>query len=606
VTPDRERTAYRSRCCGTLRRADAGAEVRLAGWVHRRRDLGGLVFLDLRDRTGLVQVSCGPEWTAPDSLATARRCGQEYVVAVRGRVVPRPAGAVNPDLPTGEIEVQATELRVLSAAATPPIPVALRPDEELPSEELRLRYRYLDLRRPEMQAFLFARDRVTRTVRNTLAGLGFVEIETPLLTRPTPEGARDYLVPSRLHRGEFYALPQSPQLYKQILMISGFDRYFQIARCLRDEDLRVDRQPEFTQVDVEMAFVAEDDVLAVAEEVMAAVWADARGVQLERPFPRIPYREAVEAYASDKPDLRVPWRVHDLTEVLAATEFRVFREAAAAGGRVRGFAARGGAALSRKELDVLDDVARAAGAPGALWLKWAAGQASGPFAKAIGDGARSELLRRVGAEEGDLVVVVAGDDLRTNPALDALRRHLGRALDVARPDAHRFAWITEFALFERDPETGRVVPARHPFTTPFADDLEHLDPGDPDRLLRVRARAYDLVYNGHELGSGSIRIHEPELQRRVFRALGLSDAEAEARFGFLLEAFRYGAPPHGGFALGLDRIVMLVAGARSLRDVIAFPKTTAARALMEGAPAPADPEALRELGIEIVREGSRA
>ncbi|MGH7545953.1 MAG: aspartate--tRNA ligase, partial [Gemmatimonadota bacterium] len=402
--PPWERTAYRSRLCGGLRASDAETEVSLAGWVHRRRDLGGLVFLDLRDRSGLVQVSCGPDWTESESWHAAGRLGAEFVVAVRGRVQARPKEAVNREMPTGEIEVRATEVRVLSAAKTPPIPVSLRPEEERPAEELRLRYRYLDLRRPEMLAFLTARDHVTRVARQALSEQGFLEVETPLLTRPTPEGARDYLVPSRVHRGEFYALPQSPQLYKQILMIAGFDRYFQIARCLRDEDLRYDRQPEFTQIDVEMSFVEEDDVFAVAERLMARLWSAVLGLEIETPFPRIPYHDALETYASDKPDLRIPWRVRDFTDVLRESEFTIFRSVAEQGGRVRGFPAPKGAALSRKDLDALDAVAQSAGAAGALWLKWSGGQASGPFAKHLAESVRDRLLEEAGAADGDLVV----------------------------------------------------------------------------------------------------------------------------------------------------------------------------------------------------------
>ncbi|MBI4513751.1 MAG: aspartate--tRNA ligase [Gemmatimonadetes bacterium] len=595
-----ERTAYRTRLCGDLRASDSGSEVRLAGWVHRVRDLGGLVFIDLRDRSGVVQVACRPGSLEPAALAAARKVGEESVIAVRGRVVRRPESAVNPELPTGEVEVEATELLVLSAAATPPIPVAAGPGAGLPAEELRLAYRYLDLRRPELLANFVVRHGLCAVVREVLSSLGFLEVETPLLTRPTPEGARDYLVPSRTHRGEFYALPQSPQLYKQILMVAGFDRYFQIARCLRDEDLRHDRQPEFTQVDVEMSFVAEDDVFAVAETLLPRVWKELAGVEVEIPFARIPYREVVETHASDKPDLRIPWPVRDLTAVLEACEFRLFRNVAAAAGRIRGFAASGAASLSRRELDALDGVAREAGAGGALWLKWAGGEASGPFAKHLNDGQRTGLLERAEAKDGDVVVVVAGADAETAPALDALRRHLATVLRVVDAQAHRFAWVTEFALFERERETGRILPARHPFTSPLPEDVPLLE-SDP---LAVRARAYDLVYNGNEIGSGSIRMHDPALQKRVFRAFGLSDEEAEQRFGFLLEALRYGAPPHGGFALGLDRMAMLLAGAGSLRDVIAFPKTTAARALMEGAPAPADEAALKELSIQIVQERS--
>lgn len=595
-----ERTAYRTRLCGDLRASDSGSEVQLAGWVHRARDLGGLLFLDLRDRSGVVQVACRPGSLDSAALAAARKVGEESVVAVRGRVGRRPEAAVNREIPTGEVEVEATGFQVLSAAVTPPIPVAAGPGTGLPAEDLRLTYRYLDLRRPEMFENFVIRHRVCAVVREVLSDLGFLEVETPLLTRPTPEGARDYLVPSRIHRGEFYALPQSPQLYKQILMVSGFDRYFQIARCLRDEDLRHDRQPEFTQVDVEMSFVTEDDVFAVAETLLARVWKEFAGVDVETPFARIPYRDALETYGSDKPDLRVPWPVRDVTPVLAASEFRVFRSAAAAGGRIRAFAVPRAAVRSRRELDALDGVAREAGAGGALWLKWAGGEASGPFAKHLDDGQRVALLEGVQAKDGDVVVVVAGQDAETGPALDALRRHLASVLGMADAEAHRWAWITEFPLFEPEPGTGRTLPARHPFTAPLPDDVPLLE----STPLAVRARAYDLVYNGSEIGSGSIRIHDPELQRRVFRAFGLSDAEAEGRFGFLLEALRYGAPPHGGFALGLDRIVMLLAGAASLRDVIAFPKTTAARALMERAPAPAEEAALSELAIQIVRERS--
>jgi aspartyl-tRNA synthetase len=621
-------TAFRTTTAGALRGDDAGATVRLAGWVHRRRDLGGLVFIDLRDRSGLVQLSVGPDWSDEAAVERAAHLGAESVIAVEGEVIRRPEGQENEDLPTGAVEVHVHTLEVLAAADTPPIPVYQVPGEEKPAEELRLRYRYLDLRRAQLRDALGARHRAMQAVRRHLGEEGFWEIETPMLTRRTPEGARDYLVPSRLHPGEFYALPQSPQIYKQLLMVSGFDRYFQIAKCLRDEDLRADRQPEFTQIDAEMSFVDEDDVLGVGERTMTAVWREILDVELETPFTRLTYADAMERYGTDKPDLRFGMEFQDVTEVLQQTDFRLFSGTAESGDRIKGVVAKGGAdALSRKDLDALNDVAQAAGAPGCLWVKRTDDGWSGQFARFLDEAIGARLAETAGVEPGDVFVAVIGQ-FWTRPrvseshggasdaelvhgaegALDALRRHLGDVLGLRSPDDHAWAWIVDFPLFEWDVEAERLVAAHHPFTAPHPEDLatieEHVGDGPADagtgRALFdafIRSRAYDAVYNGHELASGSVRIHDPDTQRLVFRALGIDGAEAERKFGFLLEAFRYGVPPHGGFAFGVDRMIMLLTGVPSLRDVIAFPKTTAARALFEGAPSELSDAELAELHI---------
>jgi aspartyl-tRNA synthetase len=624
-------TSYRTTMAGALRADDAGAIVRLAGWVHRRRDLGGMVFIDLRDRAGVVQLSLGPDWTEAESLARAPSLGSETVVSVEGEVARRPKGMANPDMATGEVEVHVRRLTVLAAAETPPIPVYQVPGEEPPSEELRLRYRYLDLRRPPLQRALALRHRAVQSVRRHLSAEGFWEVETPMLTRRTPEGARDYLVPSRIHPGEFYALPQSPQIYKQLLMVSGFDRYFQIARCLRDEDLRADRQPEFTQIDAELSFVNEDDVLGVGERMVAALWREVLDVELETPFRRLTYAEALERYGTDKPDLRFGMEFVDVTEILRETEFRLFAGTRESGDRIKGIVAKGGAALSRKGLDRLNEVAQAAGSPGCVWVKRTADGWSGQFGRFLEGGIGDRFVEAAGVEVGDLFVAVIGrfwsrprvaeshegatDAERLSGAegaLDALRRHLGDILGL-RNGGHAWAWIVDFPLFEWDVEADRLVAAHHPFTMPHPDDLDKLleltaaGPVDAVRGRRlfdagIRSRAYDAVYNGNELASGSIRIHDADLQRAVFRALGMSAAEAESKFGFLLDAFRHGVPPHGGFAFGVDRLVMLMSGMNSLRDVIAFPKTTAARALFEGAPAPVDDRELAELNVRVRRE----
>jgi aspartyl-tRNA synthetase len=614
-------TSYRTHVAGSLRLGDAGQSVRLVGWVHRRRDLGGLVFLELRDRSGRVQLSFGPEHTPPDVLEGARRLGQEWVIGVAGTLTARPEANVNPDAPTGAVEVRVERLTILNESEVPAIPVAVSFGDELPAEELRLRYRYLDLRREEFQKALALRHRTTQVVRGFLSSEGFYEIETPMLTRRTPEGARDYLVPSRVHPGEFYALPQSPQIYKQLLMISGYDRYFQIARCLRDEDLRADRQPEFTQIDAEMAFVTEDDVFAVGERMLATVWREVLDTELPIPFPRLTFAEAMNRYGTDKPDLRFGLEFHDLTELLGEADFRVFQDARASGARVRAVVAPGGGALSRKELDQLADVAKSAGAAGALWVRRTEEGMNGSFAKSLTPSLLERFLAATGMNVGDLFVAVVGhyrlagakpgrQPVYADGALDALRRHLADRLKLRQPGAHAWAWVTEFPMFEWDAEAGRVVAAHHPFTMPHLDDVDTLmrataaGPVDSSLQLELyqaglRSRAYDAVYNGNELASGSIRIHDQRLQRHVFRALGMSEAEAESKFGFLLEAFRFGAPPHGGFAFGFDRLVMLMAGLTSLRDVIAFPKTTAARALFEQAPAQVSDSELRELHIAL-------
>jgi len=568
-----------------------GQRVRLGGWVHRRRDLGGIVFLDLRDRDGVVQVAVGPGWASPDLVSRTQTVGTEAVVVIEGEVVARPPAMRNTELATGDIEVHATTLRVVGPAETPAIPVARGKGEELPAEELRLKFRHLDLRRPELQANLILRHRLAQRARRVLSELDFLEIETPILTKPTPEGARDYLVPSRVHPGEFYALPQSPQIYKQLLMVAGFDRYFQLSRCFRDEDLRYDRQPEFTQIDIEASFVQQDDVLAIVENVLVGLW-DEAGHRIERPFTRLSWRDAMERYGSDKPDLRYDFAITDWTAAVQPLAVPFFQAAQGNGARVRGIAVRGGGGLSRKDVDQLTETAKTHGAPGLAWVKRQGEQVSG----SIGKHFNAEALGRLGVGDGDVALMTVGPDRVTSPALDKVRREVIRRLAPAPKTAHAFCWVVDFPLFEPDPQTGKPVFAHHPFTSPHPDDVSKLD-SEP---FACRALHYDAVYNGNELGSGSIRITDPAIQRKVFTHLGLSPADIDARFGFLLTALAAGAPPHGGFAVGFDRTAMLLVGAGSMRDVIAFPKTTAARALFEGAPAPARPEDLAALHIKVV------
>ena len=565
--------------------------MRLGGWVHRRRDLGGIVFLDLRDRDGLVQVALGPGWAAPDLVSRAQTVGTETVVLVEGEVTARPPAMRNAELATGDVEVHATVLEIVGPAETPAIPVARGKGEELPAEELRLKYRHLDLRRPELQANLILRHRLLQRARRALSELDFLEIETPILTKPTPEGARDYLVPSRVHPGEFYALPQSPQIYKQLLMVSGFDRYFQIARCFRDEDLRYDRQPEFSQIDIEASFVGQEDVMGFVEAVLVALW-DEAGHRIDRPFPRLTWREAMERFGTDKPDLRFEFTIADWTAQVRPLAVPFFQGALTNGARVRGIAVKGGGTLSRKDVDQLAETAKTHGAPGLAWVKRQGAQVSG----SVGKHFTAEALGRLGIGDGDVALMTVGPDRVTSPALDKVRQEVIRRLAPAPKSAHAFCWVVDFPLFQPDPKTGTPVFAHHPFTSPHPEDLRKLDT-DP---FACRALHYDAVYNGNELGSGSIRITDPAIQRKVFAHLGLSPADVDARFGFLLTALAAGAPPHGGFAVGFDRTAMLLAGAGSLRDVIAFPKTTAARALFEGAPAPARAEDLAALHIKVV------
>jgi aspartyl-tRNA synthetase len=548
------------------------------------------VFFDLRDRDGVVQVAFGPDWTSTDVLARAGSVGAETVVLVEGTVADRPKEAHNPKMSTGAVEVRATDFRVVGPAETPPIPVWRAAGEELPAEELRLQYRYLDLRRPEMQHNLALRHRILQRARITLSELGFLEIETPILTRPTPEGARDYLVPSRVQPGQFYALPQSPQIYKQILMASGFDRYFQLARCFRDEDLRADRQPEFVQIDLEMSFVGVEDVYRSVEAVLVALW-DEAGEAVASPFARLPFADALERYGTDKPDLRYGFVIEDLSELARGRGFQAFDAALDGAGRVRGIRVSEGATLSRKVLDKLTEEAKAGGAGGLATLKRKGDSLTGPLAKL--EGMTAELAH---LDDGDLLVATAGPDEVTSPALDRVRQAVIRHLAPAATVPHAFVWIEGFPLFERSDDGDGWEFSHHPFTAPHDDDVEKIAQGNPEG---VRAQHYDIVYNGTELGSGSLRICDPELQLQVLELSGMPREVAKRRFGFLLQALAGGAPPHGGIALGFDRIVMLIAGADNLRDVVAFPKTTAARALFEAAPSPLTDDELRELGIRL-------
>jgi aspartyl-tRNA synthetase len=586
-------TALRTHRVGSLTREQLGQEVRLGGWVHRRRDLGGLVFVDLRDRAGLVQLSFNPEWTPSDILERAAGLGAETVVLVTGKVALRPEPSKDQQLGSREVEVRATGLEIVGPAQTPSIPVARKEKEELPAEELRLRHRVLDLRRPELHRNLILRHRLMQATRRFFDQHGFLEIETPILTKPTPEGARDYLVPSRVHPGEFFALPQSPQLYKQLLMVAGLDRYFQIARCFRDEDLRADRQPEFTQIDIEASFIGLEDVLAFGEGLVETLWAEA-GHRLSLPIPRMRYADALERYGTDKPDLRFGLELFDATDLFRAADFGITQKAIAAGGRVRGIRVPGGASLTRKQVDEIESAAKSLGAAGLLRLKAAGGTLEGPAAKYL----PSQAAARLSLTDGDLGLFVAGPDHVSGPSLDRVRNEVAALLNLIPAGENRFVWIIDFPLLERDPVSGALNSVNHPFTAPHPEDLPLLNT-QPER---ARSLAYDMVLNGTELGGGSLRIADPFLQRRVLALLGIDEKQAEQRFGFLLEGLRAGAPPHGGFAFGLDRIVMLLAQADSLRDVIAFPKTTAQRALFEGAPSEVDSADLQALHLEVLGE----
>ena len=563
------------------------------GWVDSRRDLGGLIFVWLRDRSGVIQlVFDESEKTA--FFEKAERLRSEFVIAVKGQIVARSAQNVNQAIATGEIEVKVSDLKILSEAETPPFEIV---ENSNVKEELRLKYRYLDLRRPDMQRNLMLRNKIAMSARQYLYENGFMEIETPMLQKSTPEGARDYLVPSRIHPGKFYALPQSPQIFKQILMVSGFDRYYQITKCFRDEDLRADRQPEFTQIDMELSFVEVDDVIAVNEGLLKRMFYDALGIEIETPFRRLTWREAMERFGSDKPDTRFGLELKDVSSIVKDCGFKVFKDAVAGGGSVRGINAKA-AGLSRKEIDALGEFVKTYGAKGLAWVNMKAEGINSPIAKFLSEEEMQDLVQAMGGETGDVLLFVADRDKVVFDALGALRLHLGKKLGLIDESRFDLLWVTEFPQFEYSEEENRYVAMHHPFTAPMDEDVDLLETA-PEK---VRAKAYDIVLNGNEIGGGSIRIHTPELQERMFRALGFTKEDAWSRFGFMMEAFKYGTPPHGGLAYGLDRLAMLFAGRESIRDVIAFPKVQNASCLMSEAPSFVDEKQLDELSIAVTRK----
>ncbi len=582
----------KSHGCGNLRASDEGGEVILMGWVHRRREHGGLAFVDLRDSSGICQV------VFQEAMSDrVRELGAEWVVALRGKVNLRPEEMRNADMPSGDVEILVEEMRILNESLTPPFPIESFHQGEV-GEDLRLKYRYLDLRRRDMQDRMTFRHNVVLEVRDFLSSQGFREIETPMFIRSTPEGARDYVVPSRVHPGMFYALPQSPQLYKQLLMVAGYEKYFQMARCFRDEDLRGDRQPEHTQIDMEMSFVTEDEIFDVVERMLESVFKNVMGQELKVPFDRMSFQEVMDLYGSDKPDLRFGLELSDLSEACAQSEFKAFTGVVEAGGVVKGLCVPGGASFSRKEIEELEKSAKTYHAKGLAWMKVDEGGLAGGVSKFFGGGAGESIVKMLKAGAGDLILMV-GDEWETAAtAMGAVRNALGRKLDLIKPDDFRFLWVHKFPLFGWDEEKKAFEAMHHLFTLPLDEDLEYLD-SDPGK---VRGQLYDLVCNGVELASGSIRIHRRDIQEKVMAVVGIDKAEAERRFGFLLGAFDYGAPPHGGIAPGLDRLLMVLDGGDSIRDYIAFPKTLQAKSLMVDSPAPIDEEQLRELSIEIRKE----
>ncbi|MEE1218874.1 MAG: aspartate--tRNA ligase [Ruminococcus sp.] len=581
----------RTNYCGDLRIADVGKEVTVCGWVQRSRDLGQLIFIDLRDRTGVVQLAFNDK-TDKTIFEKAFSCRSEFVLAAKGIVAER--SAKNKDIPTGEIEIIVDDLRILSKAQTPPFEIV---DESNTNEELRLKYRYLDLRRRPLQNNIMLRSQVSKVARDYFAENGFIEIETPMMIKSTPEGARDYLVPSRIHNGKFYALPQSPQIYKQLLMLSGFDRYIQLARCFRDEDLRADRQPEFTQIDMELSFVDVEDIMEINEGLFKRLFKEVMGKELVTPFERMTYTEAIETYGSDKPDIRFDMKIQNISDLVKDCGFSVFTGAIENGGSVRAIVAKNAAGVyTRKEIDKLTEYVKGIGAKGLAYVRWV-DEPNASFKKFMTDDELTAIYERLGAEKGDVILIVADKNSTVLSTLGALRLKIAKHLDII-PDVFKFLWIVDFPFFERDEESGEWVAMHHPFTMPKEECLQYLD-NDPSKVI---AKAYDLTLNGVELSSGSMRITDYELQQKMFKALKLTDEEIEAKFGFLVEAYKYGAPPHGGMGIGLDRIVMLMCGADSLRDVTAFPKVQNASELMSACPAPVDKENLDVLGISVNEE----
>lgn len=580
--------------CGELREAHIGKSVTVMGWVQRRRNLGGLIFVDLRDRTGIVQTVFG-DAINKEAFENSEEIRSEFVLAVTGDVVLRESP--NPQMPTGMIEIKVQSLRILSESETPPIYIKENLDA---AEQIRLKYRYLDLRRPDMQRNLIMRHRAAKIVRDFMDENGFLEIETPMMTKSTPEGARDYLVPSRNYPGNFYALPQSPQLFKQLLMVSGFDRYFQIVRCFRDEDLRANRQPEFTQIDMELSFVDIDDVIEVNERLLHKLFKETVGVDVTLPIQRMPYKEAMERFGSDKPDIRFGMELVNISDLSSNTEFKVFNDALGTGGSVRAINAKGCADFGRKEIDRLGEFVKTYKAKGLAWIAIKDEEIKSPIAKFLSDAQMSSIIERMGGEKGDLLLIVADKDDTVFASLGALRLELGKKLNIIGPDNKdfKFLWVTEFPLLEYSEEEDRFVAKHHPFTMPMEEDIQYLE-SDPGR---VRAKAYDIVLNGEEIGGGSIRIHDTKLQERMFNVLGFTQEAAWERFGFLLEAFKYGPPPHGGLAYGFDRLIMFLTGTENIKDVIAFPKNQNAADPMTNAPSDVDKKQLDELGISIIEK----